>query len=50
MNFTTTYDDNNEIKVDVNHVYYFQVQGSIAITNTWFCDDYQINGACHDKF
>ena len=31
-------DENNEIKLDVNHVYYFQVQGSMAITHARFCD------------
>ena len=31
--FYSYIDENNEIKLDVNHVYYFQVQGSMAITH-----------------
>ena len=48
-------DDNDDIKLNVNHVYYFQVQGSLAVTNAQFCDfviwtTMQINGTHHDKF
>ena len=31
-------DDDNKIKLDVSHVYYFQVQGSMAMTHAQFCD------------
>ena len=37
-NFYCYIDENNEIKLDVNHMYYFQVQGSMAITHAQFCD------------
>lgn len=31
-------DENNDIKLNVKHKYYFQVQGTMAITNAQFCD------------
>ena len=31
-------DDDNKMKLDVSHVYYFQVQGSMAMTHAQFCD------------
>ena len=31
-------DDNGYINLDVNHIYYYQIQGTMGITKTLFCD------------